>query len=262
MTKPNRFRRDAGLTLVEVSIMLTVLVVISAAIVPVLSSVIADTRQTAARADMLSIAQALQQFLEDIGCQIVPQNQGIGSRARRGIVEAPLVAMPDMPPPGTAAARRAMAADEGPCGAAEICTSDPVELLVSSGDIPSLGPDGDSDWVRPPDGDAIDYLEFYLIANRPGNNTDRRFPTPDDCADPLSPLFQEVRAWRGAYLNVGSGDPWGNRYMVNTAFLGPGWVQDVVILSAGPDEEVDSDFDQDGFVQGDDDLAVLISTGS
>ena len=72
----------------------------------------------------------------------------------------------------------------------------------------------------------------------------------------------DTAAWRGAYLSLPErGDPWGNRYMINSVFLAVGELEDVVILSAGPDQEVDSSYAMDGFVPGDDDVALLFSTG-
>lgn len=251
-----------GFTLVEVSILLAVLVILSAVITPVLSRSVAETRISAAKAELAAISQALRQFLEDIGCEIVPQNQGDGSYRRAGAVQAPYTTPPEALPVGGPSAELARASGAwSTCGSAAVCNSDPVELLVSSGDIPALGPDGDERWVQPPDGADVDFLEFYLISNTPGDTSSRRFPTPEDCADPLSSLFDEVQAWRGAYLSVGHGDPWGNRYMINTLYLSGRSVEDVVVLSAGPDQEVDSDFAVDGFVPDDDDVALLFSTG-
>jgi hypothetical protein len=77
-------------------------------------------------------------------------------------------------------------------------------------------------------------------------------------------------------------DPWGNRYAVNVAFLDPsptavlGGItatlavgsaigvldyprMDVFVLSAGPDEEIDTKSAQDGVVPGDDDFVYVVS---
>lgn len=251
---------DRGFTLVEVSILLTVVLILSAVIAPVMSRAVADTRLSAAKAELAAISQALRRFLEDIGCEIVPQNHA-GSSRRPAAVIAPFEPPPKAPPTAGIGDLGRVQLASSTCGAARVCNSDPVELLVSSGDIPALGPDGDPEWVLPPDGVAVDFMEYYLISNTPGADRSRAFPTPEDCAHPLSRHFQNVRAWRGAYMNVGHGDPWGNRYMVNTIFLADRRVEDVVILSAGPDQEVDSRFARDGFVPRDDDVALLFSTG-
>ena len=61
--------------------------------------------------------------------------------------------------------------------------------------------------------------------------------------------------WRGAYMNAPiDPDPWGNRYAVNVEFL-TGGTEDVVVFSAGPDEQVDSaSTPPTGSTAGDDDL--------
>jgi len=171
-----------GFTLVEVSILLTVVAILSAVIAPVLSRSLADTRLAAAHAEMAAISQALRQFLDDIGCEIVPQNRGPVRSSLRGAVRAPTVAPPVAPPSAGGPLARGGAA-LGACSAAEICNSDPVELLVSAGDIPALGPDGDSEWVLEPDGANVDFLEYFLISNTPGNERSRAFPSPGEGGD-------------------------------------------------------------------------------
>ncbi len=254
---------ERGFTLVEVSILLTVVVVLSAVIAPVLSSTLADAREEAARMEMTAIAKALRSFLDDIGCFFVPQHDGGDDGWRRArAVRAPAQAPPRLPAAGGGRGRVASAAyAASPCAAGNVCSGDPVEILVSAGDIPSLGPSGAREWVEPPDGEWVDFLEYFLVSNTPGGDPSRALPTVADCPDPVGRHWGQMRAWRGAYLNVGAGDPWGNRYMVNTALLARDTGEDVVILSAGPDQEVDSAFFMDGFVAGDDDLALLFSSG-
>ena len=260
MHEPRR-RQESGFTLVEVSVLLSVLVILSAMIAPVLSNTLSATRLAAAHNEMTAIAQALQQFLEDLGCEVVPQNT-TGASPVTGLVNAPTVQPPVAPPTGTSgtALQSLTLAASTACSAANICDGPVVELLVSAGDIPAIGPEGDEEWTLPPDGTEIDFMEFFLVTNTPGNDAGRAFPNPDDCGVVPDPLAG-VRAWQGAYTSIGAGDPWGNRYMVNTAFLVTGEIEDVVVLSAGPDQEVDTAFAQDGLVPGDDDLILLFNKG-
>jgi len=121
----------------------------------------------------------------------------------------------------------------------------PVELAVSDGDIPELGPDGDALWTRPVNFAEVDFLSCHLVTNSPGNDAAHAYPN-----------------WLGAYIEAPiDPDPWGNRYMVNTIYLRSGSTYDTVVLSAGPDEEVDSSWSQNGFVAGDDDIFCLVSVG-
>jgi hypothetical protein len=72
-------------------------------------------------------------------------------------------------------------------------------------------------------------------------------------------------------------DPWGNRYAANVMFLDPsataaatgitaGFVfgdyarLDVFVMSAGPDEEIDTRSAQDGAVPFDDDFLFVVSS--
>jgi general secretion pathway protein G len=60
------------------------------------------------------------------------------------------------------------------------------------------------------------------------------------------PTTGRRRAWKGPYLPDISEDPWGNKYLVNVETLKPGLTATAVfVLSAGPDETIDTDYDQD-----------------
>ena len=52
-------------------------------------------------------------------------------------------------------------------------------------------------------------------------------------------------------------DPWGNRYAINSEWTNGG-PEDVVVFSAGPDEEIDSAYAANGLTAGDDDLVLLV----
>ncbi|NKB87548.1 MAG: hypothetical protein GKS06_04955 [Acidobacteria bacterium] len=267
----DKLRNDRGFTLVEVSILLTVVVILSATLAPVMSGAMASARMTSARADMMTIATALQAFLDDIGCVFVPQNNTgsgdsptsrIGRSRSDGVVVAPTQIPPTMPPPNGAAGGAISAAiSASVCAAPNVCSGDAVELLVTSGDIPALGPEGDELWLTPPDGQWVDFMEYFLVSNTPGDDSGRRFPTLADCGDAIVDLFEGIRAWQGAYMGAGAGDPWGNRYAINTHLLTQTTGEDIVILSAGPDQEIDSTFYMDGFVPGDDDVVMVFSAG-
>jgi len=161
-----------------------------------------------------------------------------------------------------------------------------VNILVGDGDIPDLGLEGDNRWVQRVDFHFVDFMEYHLITNRPGNNPDRAYRTPLDLAKgandfPGDPMFARDEsggfnadfAWRGPYVSSSiDADPWGNRYMANVGYLDScaeffanhepeflGFTYDVIVMSSGPDEEVDTAFERDGLVPGDDDIAYLVS---
>jgi hypothetical protein len=140
-----------------------------------------------------------------------------------------------------------------------------VELLVSDGDIPrDVSPTGSGLWQLTVDNAAglVDFLERHLVTNDPRGNGANGYSPPGGSGE-----------WRGAYLTAPiDPDPWGNRYAVNAEFLGSGGpppcgvggggggtpCYDVVVYSAGPDEEIDTPYAGDPLLAADDDLVVLV----
>jgi type II secretory pathway pseudopilin PulG len=130
-----------------------------------------------------------------------------------------------------------------------LTTGATVELLVGDGDIPTaLGAGGSASWMDPVDPLApspVDFLERHLITNTPGGAGG--YTTAG-----LNP-------WRGAYLSGPvDADPWGNRYAVNVLYLRTLTSNDVIVLSAGPDEKIDTPFTVNGIVPGDDDIIAIV----
>jgi type II secretory pathway pseudopilin PulG len=117
-----------------------------------------------------------------------------------------------------------------------------VEFLYSDGDIPEAG--SSSLWRNTTANRVNDFLEEHLITNS------------------FNGLFAystiAAPVWRGAYLDGPvDPDPWGNRYAVNVGYLGPN-VEDVVVISAGPDEAVDTPDTGNPLAEGDDDILLLV----
>lgn len=252
---PRRDRGEDGFTLVEVSIILTVLTVLSMILLPGIGNYLRDARLARARGDLAAIAAAIDRFLEDTGEQAF-RCYGNGKRETTG------------------------------SSAFDPSSPDPwyvVGMLVSDGDTPDAGaPDDVWRWREAVDGHVVDTMANHLVQNTPGNDRSARYRTPEDLFTRASSdqfAFQtqvgmNARfAWRGPYLTAPvRSDPWGNRYAVNVTYLDPGsdssewnrhgWIQDVFVLSAGPDEEVDTPFEIDGVTPGDDDLILVLSGGS
>jgi type II secretory pathway pseudopilin PulG len=132
--------------------------------------------------------------------------------------------------------------------------SDIIEMLVSDGDIPAIGAGGDARWddiVRnaPASGLITDFLERHLVTNNPFGNAAMAYP--------LGP----GNTWRGAYLRAPlDADPWGSRYAVNVKYLkAPANTRnDTVVLSAGPDREVNTLFERNGMFPGGDDIIIIV----
>lgn len=232
---PGRTGSERGLTLIETTVMLSVLFILAGALSPVVSDSISTARAVRAQHDLDQIAIGLVNLQRDVGALI--------------------------PVGGTTAARDANGRPV-------------VGLLVSQGDAPKLpeisGQGSVLDGLLPalkkpsqlPRGDGLprawletpaELLDHHLRENRP--------PYPEVAAGVGS-------GWNGPYLSkVIEGDPWGNRYMVNTAFsrfgAGHGGGRDrcaVFVISAGPDGIIQTPFEQpidSASVRGDD-LAVRI----
>ena len=127
-----------------------------------------------------------------------------------------------------------------------------VERLVGDGDIPQeLSGAGSATWQAAVNNATglTDFIERHLVTNDPRGNAVNAYPTAG------------VNRWRGAYLIAPNDpDPWGNRYAVNSQYLGggAGGSNDVVVYSAGPDEVIDSAYTANPLVAGGDDLVVLV----
>lgn len=235
---------ERGFTLVEVTVILLVLVILSTIMLPQIGGYNRLARFVRVKEDLGAICSVIKAMLDDVGEGAIFEEAGY-----------------DHPPVRTWA----------------------TGLLIGEGDKPS-GPDGESEgrakWrldyfdmfdVETATGEEIsfqvDKLGNHLIANTPMGDAGNRWRTPSDMAQGFNSLF----AWRGPYMNDQiSPDPWGNRYGVNVFALysppevGPldRFSSAVVCLSAGPDGNIDTDFNQPyGWTTGDDDVTALLNAG-
>jgi prepilin-type N-terminal cleavage/methylation domain-containing protein len=125
---------------------------------------------------------------------------------------------------------------------------DAIEMLVSDGDIPFTAI-GATNWddVVACCAAAVDvaFLEAHLV-NNAGLGAAGSYAVG-------------AGGWRGAYINAPiDPDPWGNRYAVNAEYLKSTTFNDVFVLSAGPDEAIDTPFTFNGARPGDDDLIAIV----
>lgn len=237
-----------GMTLIESSIVLAVVSIVTAAMAPAIRGYVQQTQLTAAQRDAEMIGAALARFLADVGEAWV-----IDSGAQTGTVTAHAAPLHS--------------------------TVKRVDLLVSDGNEPVLyatrsGPG--NDWNDNVDGDAIQILDWFLVLNTPGNDDPIdafRTPFAMDGVGNFDPdsgrQYNSVYGWRGPYVTGPiSSDPWGNRYGVNVEFLartpnsvGSGSVNDVFVLSAGSNGLIETRFDTDGGLSPGD-VTYLVATGT
>lgn len=279
-------KSNAGWSLVELTIILTVLSVLVVILAPTLDRFFRVAQMVRAREDVQALGCTIQMFMRDTAnMHFMKDGNGDGSDS------------PDTGRPVQDAANR-------------------VDLLVSDGDIPEgnagvaltdADPDGSgaTGWRDVVDFADVDFLEYHLITNNPGNDKDNHYRTPRDLtnsglaggSDAMyaredSKGFNVKFAWRGPYCTGPiDPDPWGNRYAVNVKYLDAraddsagddnndastegtgGFTADVIVMSAGPDEEVDTVFNatespqsataNEGAVPGDDDIIYVVSATS
>jgi len=242
-------------SLIELTIILVVLSILCAILAPVIDRYVRNAKVVRAREDVQALGSAIVMFIEDTANSYFLQD---GSPDQKG----------------------------GTNGRPNQHWSNRVDILISDGDIPECGPNGEAEWVKTKGGYdcVIDFFEYHLVTNNPLDGFCTSYRTPTDLINPGHALmfardesggFNSEFAWRGPYITAPiDPDPWGNRYAANVKFLDPradtgnstaasnGFEEDVVIISAGPDEEIDTAWDVDGLTPGDDDILYTLSGNS
>lgn len=251
-----------GMSLVEATIILAVISMLTAVLAPQVQGYVGRAREARVLEDVRVIGDAINAFNTD--------------NAESQFLRVAHGTNPENPP-GRLDANR-------------------MELLVSDGDIPTLGAGVslESYWTQPTTVAGVDNLANHLAQNTPDDGAANQYRNPIDITTSAgggggnidfargeSSAYNAPYSWRGAYLRAPvSPDPWGNRYAVNVAFLDPspnatlpvtvanitvgfGTADyarlDVFVVSAGADEEIDTRSGQDGAVPGDDDTIYIVS---
>jgi type II secretory pathway pseudopilin PulG len=229
-----RLSSERGLSLVEVTIMLVILLILAATLVPVMSDSINSARAVRARNDLSQLAVALVNFQRDVGPIVFE-----GSRLRQlqtatSSVKPVAVLVSDGTRPGLS--------DRVP--------AETVSRLILNNPSVTLDASSLQGWS---DSQASDLMDYHLRVNARGYA--EGFTGPGS-------------GWNGPYVTREvTGDPWGHAYLINTSFLRglpPGATTctrcAVFVLSAGPNGLIETPFQQpitNANVFGDD-LAVRI----
>jgi type II secretory pathway pseudopilin PulG len=135
-------RAEAGLTLIEVSMLMTLTAVLMAALAPTMAATLQDTRTTRAITDMTNISLALNQALGDTG------------RSRFTIDGS-----------NSASRQVELLVSDGDTPACDATTSTACGNVANS-------------WVRPVDnvGGDTDFLERHLVTNNPRGSSANDYP--------------------------------------------------------------------------------------
>ena len=245
------------MTLVEATVILAVVSTLAAILAPGINGYIEQARVARAREDVQTIADAIQDFITDNAEHQFLINGSNGTASQ---------------PPTRGDTNR-------------------VNMLVSDGDIPPYTAALTETFWRMPVGGEVDTFSNHLIENKPFETATSKYRDGADIAvsgggnnidfaRPASAGLNAPYHWRGPYLRGPVGpDPWGNRYAANVIFLDPSPTQaptgtltgsfnidsdyprqDVIVLSAGADEEIDTKAAVDGQVPGDDDIIAMVSS--
>jgi type II secretory pathway pseudopilin PulG len=245
---------SAGLSLVEATIILSVLSVLTAVVAPSLGDYVNEARQAQAKKDVETIGSGILQLLRDTG-----------SRCLREV--------------GTTDCTTTNRVDLLVSGG-----SDPIGVTVADIVIPDAdaasGATTSFNWLpdaQAPAAGQRDDIDSQLIEN------DNVTPYPQVTYNGGGPRMK--LGWRGAYLNgTVVSDPWGYKYQANTMFLTvatnavdgggnqnqegmreTGWLRDTLVLSAGANGQVETSFGGSatgGVSAGGDDVIYVMKGGT
>lgn len=262
-----RSRSQRGFTLVEVTIILLVLVILSMIMLPQIGNFNRLARKVKVMEDLGAICASLKKFFDEVLVGAVWENPGGGeapaSGERIGLLHGP----------GTVAA--------DPNGAPfhnVLSPADPWSQTAqgSPGFLP-ITVNTDAPGMASTSVDfGVDRFENHLIVNDPFADGSTafftRYANTSELAVGHSAFYL---SWKGPYFDTFTSDPWGGRYLSNVFSLhvvDPGtgveyFTSAVVCYSAGPDHAVSTPFNQPmdeppyGWLTGGDDFAVVLSAG-
>ena len=209
------FRNARGLSLIEVTIMLLVLMLLTGVLAPSIMDFVKDAQWVKVKEDCEAIGVSVVRLTRDIGPCLKFNGTGRCTKANRVDILF----------------------SDGPDVTAADLTEDATTVFNGGGNIASA-----LTWSA--DGDRGDSMERQFTTNDAGYLS----PAVYGNYTAVGPLFG--LGWRGAYLSAPIGpDPWGHRYLVNSVFLAiatdstcghcegersGGWSRDVFCISPGP----------------------------
>jgi type II secretory pathway pseudopilin PulG len=235
-----KVRGNAGMSLVEATIILMVLAILTSVLAPSAMDYISDARSTKAKEDVEAIGLGVARLLRDVGGNCLK-----------------LV--------GTDPCDKDNRVDLLISGAG----NNPKAVTAVAGSFSGgVMTNGTVNWLPTDAPTQQDTIEDQLIEN--DNATP--YTAVNFTSNPLG-----SRGWRGAYMPDSGPDPWGFKYQVNTVFLGVvtdadagsaegertgGWHKDVLVISPGPDGIVATSFASNGQNPVGDDVIFVIRGGT
>jgi type II secretory pathway pseudopilin PulG len=230
-----KWNTERGMSLVEATIILMVLSILTAVIAPSVGDYIDDARHTKAKEDVEAIGDGIIRTVRDSGlpCLVV-----------------------DTPSGGCALDKRVdqlYGASGNYSGVAATATD--YTAIANTATDTAFNWKGATQTLGVPEITQSDTIEHQLVTNAPAYTTVASNFTPSmNTAGGLG--------WRGPYVTGPLGaDPWGSGYQANTLFLATandagagttegllngGWNSDVFVVSAGPNGLIDTPFAASG----------------
>jgi hypothetical protein len=240
-----RITAARGLSLVEVSVMLFVLMLLAGVLAPFISDFVRDAQWVKAREDCEAIGLSVVRLTADVGPCLTFDGTGTCTKANR--IDLLYSDGPDVTP-------------------------DDV------GGEAAAGFDGGGNTASPLNWHADSTRGDSMARQFVDNGVGPDYAAPADLRADASAGAGAGRGWRGAYLSPPIGpDPWGHRYLVNTVFLAVardadpgtgegqrsgGWSRDAFCISAGPNGRYETPFGGNaahGVYHRGDDVIFLIS---
>jgi hypothetical protein len=214
-----RLRRESGLSLIEVTIMLLVLMLLSGVLAPTIIDYVKDAQWVKVKEDCEAIGVSIARMMRDVP-PCLRQNGTLGcTKTNRTDL---------------------LYSDGAVVGLGGTAAATPYSLIGATN-----GANASYNWVLTGGGAVsnVGSMEAHFTSNAP------LYPLPSALGFfPVGPQFG--LGWRGAYLSPPIGpDPWGSPYLVNTVFLSPAtnatdasaegfagtaWDRDVFCISPGP----------------------------
>jgi hypothetical protein len=230
----HRISTARGLSLVEVTIMLLVLMLLTGVLAPSIMDFVRDAQWVKVKEDCEAIGVSVARLTRDVGPCLKFNGTGPCSKTNR--VDLLYSDGPDVTPADMSG--DAVANFQGGSATAT-----------------------DLNWHK--DDSRGDSMEHQFVDNGGGPN----YPSPGDLGAYATPGPSFGLGWRGAYLSPPIGpDPWGHRYLVNSVFLATadepltaitfdspvsgtmsghgqgGWSNDTFCISAGPNGRYETAF--------------------
>jgi type II secretory pathway pseudopilin PulG len=220
---------ERGITIIETTVILSVLFILAGAMAPIVSESVNTARAVKARNDASMIAMGLINLQKDLGGDALSFGSAVAA------VGQPL-ALPNVLATGGADPQVDGADDDVETAIALPILASPGQIAAMNGQARRAALRVERRTWRESRADALD---DHLRTNRHGY----RYRRPG-----------EYGGWNGPYVSAEiAGDPWGKKYMVNSEFLdGSASAADadgnprkaVFVVSAGADGVIDTPFEQ------------------